>query len=177
MGGGDAMNRATDKVGDGGFTGTPSPASRKCLCGCGTPVVNKFVRGHVMRYLADNATRWAVDAETGCWNWTGAMSPNGYGQSRGSGAHREIYQRFKGPIPEGLTLDHLCRNRRCVNPEHLEAVTQSTNVRRGNSGKYSARLVEVIASWLLVGARSVDIAKFCGVKPGYVRNVKMRGVR
>ena len=76
----------------------------------------------------------------GCWGWTGATSPStGYsvfvtGHSSRTYAHRFSYELFKGPIPNGYQIDHLCRNRPCVNPDHLEAVTQQENIRRARSG-------------------------------------------
>ena len=77
---------------------------------------------------------WAKVKKTrGCWVWL-AGTTTGYGQffdSRGMLAHRWAYERLVGPIPEGLTIDHLCRNRLCVNPSHLEAVTGRTNTLRG----------------------------------------------
>ena len=71
-----------------------------------------------------------------CWVWKGAPIKNGYGQYRRKGTrscyvHRLVYEALVGPIPEGKFLDHLCRNRLCVNPGHLEIVTNRENVLRG----------------------------------------------
>lgn len=95
-------------------------------------------------------SRYTVDEETGCWLWTGNINSQGYGLILPNGsnqrlrAHRAMYELLVGPIPEGLTLDHLChsadascvggsscQHRRCVNPAHLEPVTRGENVRRG----------------------------------------------
>ena len=73
-----------------------------------------------------------------CWLYTGHIKQNGYGAMRKTQSmkyllvHRVSYELFKGPIPEGLALDHLCRVRHCVNPDHLEAVTLAENVLRGS---------------------------------------------
>lgn len=74
-----------------------------------------------------------------CWLWQGYVGPNGYGvfpvttaaRPQRVLAHRYAYEVEYGPIPEGLTIDHLCRTRSCVNPLHLEAVSRGTNVLRG----------------------------------------------
>ena len=76
-----------------------------------------------------------VERTEDCWLWTGASTALGYGQfSGGQGrlvyAHRWSYEHHVGPIPEGLVIDHLCQTPSCVNPEHLEPVTQAENVRR-----------------------------------------------
>ena len=78
----------------------------------------------------------------GCWEWTAARGRADYGRFNAGGrmvqAHRWAYERLRGPIPDGLHLDHLCRNPPCVNPDHLEPVTTKENLRRGyhrNAGK------------------------------------------
>lgn len=80
----------------------------------------------------------------GCWEWTASRTLDGYGQihigpDRQMGyGHRVVYEMLVGPIPEGLQLDHLCRNRGCTRPDHLEPVTQAENLRRG-------RLARIVA--------------------------------
>lgn len=78
-----------------------------------------------------------VEKTAGCWFWTAYVDRNGYGQFGSSegkvGAHRFAYTLVRGAIPDGLVLDHLCRTPSCVNPDHLEPVTQHVNVLRGVS--------------------------------------------
>lgn len=100
-------------------------------CGRGLPPKERF-----FNYVDKNGSN-------GCWNWTGSKSaktkgrklPCVYGGFRLNGgtmpAHRASYEIHKGKIPTGLQIDHLCRNTLCVNPAHLEAVTNEVNVRRG----------------------------------------------
>ena len=75
------------------------------------------------------------EPNSGCWLWVGHVNDNGYGlfhvNGRNVRAHRFAYEHYRGPIPEGLDLDHLCRVRCCVNPDHLEAVTRQVNLLRG----------------------------------------------
>ena len=70
-----------------------------------------------------------------CWNWIGGKNSDGYGHfwlgKRPFRSHRFVYELYRGKIPEGLDLDHLCRNRACVNPWHLEAVSTNVNTLRG----------------------------------------------
>ena len=84
--------------------------------------------------------RSRVAKSDSCWTWTGTMDSSGYGRFypiKGSPhrvrAHRVAYELFRGQIPAGLEVDHLCRNRQCVNPDHLEPVTRMENQRRGFS--------------------------------------------
>lgn len=84
--------------------------------------------------------KFAVDPN-GCWNWTAYLNRGGYGNFGYHRvmqlAHRVAYEWAVGPIPEGLHVDHTCRNRACVNPDHLEAVTQDENNRRAAAIKRS----------------------------------------
>lgn len=74
----------------------------------------------------------------GCWEWSGARLASGYGSVRFMGKNRVVHhvtwEQERGPIPAGLDLDHLCRNRACFNPDHLEPVTRTENLRRGANG-------------------------------------------
>jgi hypothetical protein len=86
--------------------------------------------------------RVRFDSKSGCWNWMKSLDRRGYakfwitdleGNRRCAQVHRVAYEIFRGKIPEGLVIDHLCRNPRCINPWHMEAVTTSTNLRRGET--------------------------------------------
>lgn len=88
-----------------------------------------------MTTLLDDPRIWDRVAHEGdCWVWVGSRDTNGYGKFYRDGrtlvAHRAIYEAMVGEVPVGLQLDHLCRNRPCLNPYHLEPVTHIENQRR-----------------------------------------------
>ena len=86
----------------------------------------------IKKYIQDRI----LVSNTGCWEWTKSLTHNGYAQAtiknKNWKIHRLSYEIYKGEIPIGLCIDHLCENRKCINPDHLEAVTQKENVFRSN---------------------------------------------
>lgn len=85
-----------------------------------------------------------AESEGGCWQWIAGLSDTGYGsftarESSASNAHRWAFEFFFGEIPKGLVLDHLCRNRACVNPWHLDVVTHRVNIARGEAADGTRR--------------------------------------
>jgi hypothetical protein len=141
-----------------------------CGCGCGekTSIAtgndarNGAVRGRPRRFLPGHNTRlrgrrsfgamYVVEDrghDTPCWIWKGGITGSGYGAmsigpSSVRSAHVVAYEMYVGTIPVGLVLDHLCRVRICCNPEHLEAVTQAENARRGATAKLTHEQVDEI---------------------------------
>lgn len=73
---------------------------------------------------------------TGCWLWTGGIDSDGYARVQSERAHRASYETFVGLIPYGTEIDHECRVRHCINPDHLRAIPHAENVRCGDSGKH-----------------------------------------
>jgi hypothetical protein len=101
--------------------------------------------GHFLRALdltQDDLFWIKVDADGDCWVWRGAVDRYGYGKATINHvrhiAHRVAYELMVGPIPEGLTLDHLCRNTLCVNPDHLDPVTNRVNIQRAAVARSAA---------------------------------------
>lgn len=162
-----------------------------CQCGCGqsTPIARRtrgsrgvrkgkplhFIRGHRARLQAARPLPYEIDEATGCWNWAGAMTTKGYGQVRRGGrnhqAHRWMYEQRHGPVPAGMQLDHLCRNRRCVNPDHLEAVTPATNQRRAKSTKLTEEAAAEIRRRLATEHPNLLAAEF-GVHPTTIYQIR-----
>lgn len=168
---------------------TPPNPSGLCMCGCGNPVPRagrtsrkeRVVFGEFIKFLTGHHRRlspvdYIVDDATGCWNWQLSLDHHGYGMAyidgKRIGAHRLIYQRERGPIPDGMPLDHLCRNPRCVNPGHLEPVTQAENVQRGNHAKLTIELACEIRRRYAEGGISLNkIGSEYGVSGTCIHNV------
>jgi hypothetical protein len=166
-----------------------------CHCNCGQPtkistrtdastdrikgVPMKFIRGH-------NGPRTHAGPEylvedhgykTPCWIWQHGLDKYGYGvTNKKTGgvpqrAHRVVYEREKGPIPEGLDLDHLCRVHACVNPDHTEPVTKAVNTQRGSLAKLTPEMVAEIRQLKASGKRTCEIVKLFPVSYAVIRNV------
>lgn len=107
-------------------------ASRQGLCKSHIRYVNLY--GTVSERVAviERISANAVEDANGCWVWQLHVSARGtgYGVMSGTYAHRAAWEAYRGDIPEGTEIDHLCRNSRCVNPYHLEPVPRSENLRR-----------------------------------------------
>lgn len=112
---------------------------RPCgICGdaylAGTYSAHRQTRGHLVAVLAAHA-----HPVGDCVEWQGPSRGHGYGHvGRHGSAHRLAYRLFVGEIPAGLEIDHLCRNRACIKPAHLEAVTHLENMRRGWQARKAA---------------------------------------
>lgn len=109
--------------------------------------------------------------ESGCWEFSGSKNQFGYGMVKVGGrsapvrpAHRIVYENLVGPIEDGLVLDHLCRNRACVNPFHLEPVTHRTNILRGNGAtakKAAMKSCQKCGGDFSFRSRGERTARFC----------------
>lgn len=125
----------------------------------------QYLRGHHRRlgiggqkrlppetgYRIEQTGYTVAGVPSACWIWQRGLTAVGYGQIGGSSntygqclAHRYFYETVIGPIPRGLDLDHLCRQKSCCNPQHLEPVTPAVNIRRGRGTKLTLEQVHLI---------------------------------
>lgn len=152
---------------------------RLCACGCrqftqlnrkGIP--NRFVNTH---QSTSSWIEWGEEDrghDTPCWIWKRSMHPSGYGQgtrnNRPGLAHRIIYERLRKPIPKGFVLDHLCKVKACVNPDHLEVVSQAKNVQRGRNAKITIEDARTMRALRAAGASAPELMERYGVSKGLV---------
>lgn len=130
-----------------------------CFCGCGetTPMATRYypehdvAKGQHFRYIPGHQRRkspleYIVDEDSGCWVWQRYICRSGYGRLTVNGknirAHRYYYENNVGTIPTGYIIDHLCNNRACVNPSHLEAVTPQENTLRAYARKREGFMIK-----------------------------------
>ena len=111
-----------------------------------------------------------------CWEWSAAKTSDGYGRFKKNGgfgkkyckAHRAAYELAIGDIPKGLEIDHICRNRACVNPKHLRAVTHKENTRAGLGTKLTKEDIPKIFRLRSQGHMQKEIARLFGVSRGAI---------
>jgi len=150
-----------------------------CVCGCGKPAqyaIHHITHKHRPFLTEDDYIVKDMGYTTPCWIAVakGAKSGRRYATTRIAGkqvaAHRAMYLQEVGPIPEGFVLDHLCRQTRCICPDHLEAVTQEVNSQRRKDAKMTpARVKEIRA---LEGVRGAYIlAREYGVVPQTIYHI------
>lgn len=106
---------------------------------------------------------------TQCWFWNKAKGELGYGRKRNQPAHVYVYEKFKGKVPDGLELDHLCRVHSCVNPDHLEPMTHKGNMWRSKMAKINLQIAEEMRELRSKGMMYTEIGYFYGVSPECAR--------
>lgn len=116
----------------------------------------------LLAFAPNLASRIAFDATTNCINWLGCKQ-RGYGRFGQDGqmhqAHRFAFEALIGPVPKGMVLDHLCRNRACMNPAHLEPVTMRENTLRGEGPSAIAARRSHCAAGHLLNAENTYLRK------------------
>lgn len=164
-----------------------------CHCGCGekTPLANRTsrrdgtVKGEPVRFVGSHHFRLPrfkgprfIEEDRGhsspCWIWQMALNPSGYGLIPGRGsrlAHRAFYEDARGPIPGGPQLDHLCRTRCCVNPDHLEPVTNAENQRRSPRTKLTMVDAETIRALVSEGVSQREVGRRFGISHNRVGEI------
>lgn len=142
-----------------------------CGCGCNQPVhpPYRYCKGHARRkspleYIPED--RGYISP---CWIWQRSTNRNGYGmswdcnQKRTRPAHCILYERHRQPIPEGMTVDHLCKVKCCINPDHLEVVTRRENSQRGMNSRLDIYKVSRMRYLKTIGVHYAELSKIFGV--------------
>lgn len=153
----------------------------ECHCGCNgiTNILKRndtnsgLIKGEPRLYLLNHhiikQIRYIIDEETGCWEWQLGKDGCGYGQTKIKGktekAHILYYEQKYGPIPKGLELDHfVCQNPGCCNPDHVEPVTHTENMRRASNTKLNMNIANEIREKFSAGnITKVELAAIYGV--------------
>jgi HNH endonuclease len=177
-------------------TAVPLNPSGLCQCGCGekAPIAesNKrsvgYIKGQPILYIASHVGRrngpvMYVEEDRGyrtkCFIWQWCLTNRGYGHVNKSKdpsglAHVYMYRKYVGPIPKGLTLDHLCHVRSCVNPKHLEPVTNAENCRRGDKAKLTWEIVNSMRKMRMeTGLSYAKLGKIFGISRWHAWQVCM----
>jgi hypothetical protein len=131
----------------------------------------RFVLGHNRK----TTPRYAIDAETGCWNTLGGTTALGYGKimekHRTHLLHRWMYERMLGPIPAGKHLHHLCGNKGCCNPTHLTPVTLKEHRAMDSAKLTDADVREIILLGASKAITRAEIARRFSISTGHVKNI------
>src|SRR3954447_5104965 len=158
-----------------------------CQCGCGkktnladgTDASKGWVKGRPLRYILGHSpktrTYYRVEDRghhTPCWIWAGTLTAKGYAKRAGVRLHRAMYERKRGPIPPGLEPDHLCKVKACINPDHIEAVTHTVNVRRQDRTILTFEKAETIRELLRQGRTPASIAREFGLHRASVYHIR-----
>lgn len=159
-----------------------------CGCGCGEKTTvyqgepRRYIVGHCWRGVPRKPGPRHIAEDRGysspCWIWQMHCSPKGYGmythkiEGRSRAAHRVYWEREHGPVPDGLELDHLCGQRACVNPEHLEPVTHVENIRRGVGTTLNVEQVRAIRAEVESGVSLYRLGKKYGVSTAAISQIK-----
>lgn len=168
----------------------PNP-SGLCQCGCGektrladrTYMKRGWVKDKPVKYIHGHngyksLAKYAINPETQCWEWQRSRQPGSYGLlplgDTTVYAHRHFFEQKYGLLPEGYQVDHLCRNRACVNPEHMEAVTNSQNSQRGSNAKLTPEDVQTIRKMAGKGILQRPIASQFGIAQTHVSRIVTR---
>lgn len=160
-----------------------------CKCGCGqktnladrTRPKRGLIKGEPYHFVDGHCNRgpisYTVDEDTGCWLWNGALSKKGYGHIKRNRksipAHRYFWEQRNGPIPDPkMDVHHKCLNKRCVNPDHLEALTRKDHAHVGPVTKLSQADVDEIRR-LRGQVRQTVLATRYGVNFHTISNIQL----